>query len=193
MEYLLWISLESWGKKKKEGTRGLNDPVLTLFGWSLNLLGGKIHKKEIKDHDITQPFPPLRLLVCSMAKKYKEHCGLIEGLIRRFYSQVSTLTRGEWPWLKTKVAIQRIVNGRASNSCIGTEANTLALLPRKVWVQHISCRLMQFFAGLPLPTASWPATVDTPAALKGWWAEALLSYLFYWSQATPLKGSDMGV
>lgn len=56
--------------------------------------GGKIHKKEMKDHDITQPFP-LRLLVCSMAKNYEEHCGLIEDSIRKFYSQVSTLTRGE--------------------------------------------------------------------------------------------------
>lgn len=82
----------------------------------------------------------------------------------------------------TLIENERLVNGRAINSCIGTEANTLALLPRKVWVQHISCRLMHFFPGPPLQTASWLGTADTPAALKCWWVEALLSYLFYWSQ-----------
>lgn len=32
----------------------------------------------------------------------------------------------------TLIENERLVNGRAINSCIGTEANTLALLPRKV-------------------------------------------------------------
>lgn len=36
----------------------------------------------MEKHDITQPFT-LRMLLYSKAKKFKEHCGLIKGLISK--------------------------------------------------------------------------------------------------------------